>query len=210
MPTSLGGTPIRDGVGSEVVGVSADDLRDASDAALVVAIGRWRDDALAEAFRRHSGAVYALARQLMGDAAVAEEVVQEVFLRLWTTPERFDPSRGSLRSWLLAQAHGRAVDALRATSSRRRREERDAHRRAAASYDLAHEVAEVIVAEHVREAVATLSTGEREAIELAYFGGYTYREVAAMLDQPEGTIKTRIRSGMQRLRQGLAAAGYAP
>lgn len=195
---------------SEEVGVGRDGLREASDAALVIAIGRWRQDALAEAFRRHSGAVFALARRVMSDAARAEEVVQEVFLRLWNAPDRFDPSRGSLRSYLLAQAHGRAVDAVRSDSSRRLREEKGAHSATAEDYDLEREVGDVIVAEHVREAVATLSPSERVAIELAYFGGHTYREVAVILDEPEGTIKTRIRTGMIRLRDGLAAAGYAP
>ncbi len=196
--------------GSVDVGVSRDDLRDASDAALVIAIGRWQHDALAEAFRRHSGAVFALARRLLNDPAQAEEIVQEVFLRLWGTPERFDPSRGSLRSYLLTHAHGRAVDAIRSDTSRRRREDRDAQRATAAGYDLEREVGDVIVAEHVREAVAALAPAEREAIELAYFAGHTYREVAVMLNEPEGTIKTRIRSGMVRLRSGLAAAGHSP
>src|SRR5437870_9896859 len=95
------------------------DLNDASDATLVVAIGRWRQDALAEAYRRHAGAVFALARRLLPAVALAEEVVQEVFLRLWNVPDKFDPSRGSLRSYLLAQTHGRAVDLLRSETSRR-------------------------------------------------------------------------------------------
>jgi RNA polymerase sigma-70 factor, ECF subfamily len=196
--------------GSEDRDVGRDDLKDASDAALVVAIGRWRHDALAEAFRRHSGAVFALARRVLNDAARAEEVVQEVFLRLWNAPDRFDPGRGSLRSYLLAHAHGRAVDAVRSDSSRRRREDRDALRDSVADYDLERQVGDVIVAEHVREAVATLAPGEREAIELAYFGGHTYREVALILDEPEGTIKSRIRSGMIRLRHGLIDAEYVP
>lgn len=187
-----------------------DDLKEASDAVLVVAIGRWRHDALSEAFRRHSGAVFALARRVLNDAGRAEEIVQEVFLRLWNAPERFDPDRGSLRSFLLAHAHGRAVDAVRSDSSRRRREDRESLRATIATYDVEREVGDVIVAEHVRDAVATLAPGEREAIELAYFGGHTYREVAVILDQPEGTIKSRIRSGMIRLRQGLAEVGYAP
>jgi RNA polymerase sigma-70 factor, ECF subfamily len=196
--------------GSEDRDVGRDDLKDASDAALVVAIGRWRHDVLAEAFRRHSGAVFALARRVLNDAARAEEVVQEVFLRLWNAPDRFDPGRGSLRSYLLAHAHGRAVDAVRSDSSRRRREDRDALRDSVADYDLERQVGDVIVAEHVREAVATLAPGEREAIELAYFGGHTYREVALILDEPEGTIKSRIRSGMIRLRHGLIDAEYVP
>ena len=101
-------------------------LRDSSDGALAVAIGRWREDALAEAFRRHAGAVYGLAQRVLGDRAAAEEVVQEVFLRLWNAPDRYDPERGSMRAFLLAQAHGRAVDQLRSDSSRRRRHPRAA------------------------------------------------------------------------------------
>ena len=187
-----------------------DDLKEASDASLVVAIGRWDHDALAEAFRRHSGAVFALARRLLNEHSRAEEVVQEVFLRLWNAPERFDPGRGSLRSYLLAHAHGRAVDAVRSETSRRRREEIQAQRATVAAYDLQREVSDVIVAEHVRDAVAGLSPGERQAIELAYFGGHTYREVALLLDEPEGTVKTRIRSGMVRLRQRLTTEGLTP
>lgn len=182
-------------------------LTDASDAALVVAIARYRDDALAEAYRRHAGAVFALARRVLIDRLLAEEVVQEVFLRLWNSPDKFDPDRGSLRSFLLAQAHGRAVDLLRSESSRRRREETDARKAAEAGYDLEHEVWDLAVADHVKEAIDTLPDGERKAIELAYFGGHTYREVATLLDEPEGTVKSRIRSGMRRLATELAAAG---
>ncbi|HLF41866.1 MAG TPA: sigma-70 family RNA polymerase sigma factor [Acidimicrobiia bacterium] len=184
-----------------------DAIREASDATLVVAIGRWRQEALAEAYRRHAGAVFALARRLLVDRALAEEVVQEVFLRLWNTPDKFDPERGTLRSYLLAQSHGRAVDLLRSETSRRAREQRDAAATAEGGYDLEHEVLDLAVAEEVRSALATLSPGERAAIELAYFGGHTYREVASLLDEPEGTVKSRIRTGLRRLRGTLADAG---
>ena len=100
----------------------------------------------------------------------------------------------------LAQTHGRSVDLVRAESARRARETRDAQRTAESGYDLEREVWDLTLAEHVRDALGDLSPGERDAIELAYFGGHTYREVAALLGEPEGTVKSRIRSGLGRLR----------
>lgn len=185
----------------------ADSLGQASDAAVVVAIGRWRQDALAEAYRRHAGAVFALSRRLLIDPAMAEEVVQEVFLRLWSQPEKFDPERGSLRAFLLAQTHGRSVDVLRSETSRKRREERDARQTAESGYDIEREVMDLSTADQVNEVMAVLPVDERRAIELAYFGGHTYRQVAVMLDQPEGTVKSRIRSGLRRMRDQLMDAG---
>jgi len=185
-------------------------LHESSDAALVVAIGRWREDALAEAYRRHSGPAYMLARRLLADEQLAQEVLQEVFLRLWNRPERFDPERGSLRSYLLAQTHGRSVDLIRSESSRRKREEREA-RKAPASYEgVEGQVIDLTVAEHVKGVVAGLPPDERQAIELAYFGGHTYRQVAEMLDAPEGTVKSRIRSGLRRMRELLVDTGLEP
>jgi RNA polymerase sigma-70 factor (ECF subfamily) len=184
-----------------------EDLRQQSDAALVVAIARFDQAALAEVYRRHAGAVFALARRVLVDAGAAEEVLQEVLLKLWSQPDRFDPGRGSLRSFLLTQAHSRSVDIVRSSGARRRREDADVHRNAESGYDLEREVWDLAMAEHVRDALATLSDGERSAIELAYFGGYSYREVAEILGHPEGTVKTRIRVGLQRLRAALQAAG---
>ena len=183
------------------------DLATASDATLVVAIGRWRQDALAEAYRRHAGAVFALARRLLGDATLAEEVVQEVFVRLWDAPDRFDADRGTLRSYLLANGHGRAVDLIRSESSRRAREEREHRARAEAGYDIEHEVEDLVVADEVKGALAALPSDERRAIELAYFGGHTYREVATLLAAPEGTVKSRIRSGLRRMQRSLVDSG---
>ena len=182
-------------------------LNETSDAGLVVAISRYNQDALAEAYRRHAGAVFGLAKRLLAEASLAEEVVQEVFLRLWNSPDKFDPGRGSLRSYLLAQCHGRSVDLLRSETSRRRREENDLRRTAEAGYDLEREVWDLTVADHVREAIAKLPEGERQAIRLAYLGGHTYREVAELLDEPEGTVKSRIRSGLKHLRADLVTVG---
>ncbi len=184
-------------------------LSEASDATLVVAIGRWRQDALAEAYRRHAGASFALARRLLADRQLAEEVLQEVFLRLWNQPDRFDPDRGSLRSYLLAQTHGRSVDLLRSETSRRRREEREARETAEHGTDIEREVMDHAVAEQVQDVVAGLPVDERKAIELAYFGGHTYRQVAVLLDEPEGTVKSRIRSGLRKMRVSMVEAGVS-
>jgi len=180
---------------------------DSDDVGLVIAIARYQPDALAEAYRRHAGAVFGLAQRMLWDRTVAEEMVQEVFLRLWQHPDRFDRSRGSLRSFVLMDTHARCVDRLRADARRREREERSARASVVANYDVDLEAWDLAVAEQVREAVAALSDGEREAIELAYFGGHTYREVARILDQPEGTVKSRIRTGLTRLRQQLLERG---
>jgi RNA polymerase sigma-70 factor, ECF subfamily len=182
-------------------------LEDTGDAALVVAVARYRREALAELYRRHAGAVLGLARRILTDQNLAEEVVQEVFLGLWRAPERFDPDRGSLRSYLLAQAHGKSVDSVRSESSRRGREEREARMRPESAYDLEREVWDLAVAERVRGALGSLRQEERRAIELAYFGGHTYREVARMLEEPEGTVKTRIRTGLRNMRTLLDKAG---
>src|SRR5271165_1037577 len=182
-------------------------LSDLSDAQLVVAIARCREDALAETYRRHGGAVLALARRVTCDGGDAEDVVQEVFLRLWNQPDRFDPARGSLRSFLLAQSHARAVDIVRSRSARQRREERDARSTATAGYDVDREVWDLAVADQVAEAMAGLPATERTAIELAYFEGHTYREVAALLSEPEGTVKSRIRNGLRRMRKALTDSG---
>src|ERR1700744_6502307 len=178
-----------------------------SDAQLVASIVRFSERAFAEVYRRHGGAVYGLARRVLNSTAEAEDVTQEVFLRLWNQPDRFDPSRGTLRSFLLAQAHGRAVDAIRSLNSRRSREAKDARRTASAEYDMQHEVWDLSLADKVSEALATLPVEERRAIELAYFEGRTYVEVAELLDQPEGTIKSRIRNCMRRMRAVLVESG---
>jgi RNA polymerase sigma-70 factor (ECF subfamily) len=146
---------------------------------------------------------------VLADRTLAEEIVQEVFVRLWNAADRFDAERGSLRSYLLAQVHGRSVDLLRAETARRNREERDARRTVAESDDFERHIIDLAQAEAVRDALATLSPGEREAIELAYFGGHSYREVALLLEQPEGTVKSRIRAGLLRLRASLIDAGYS-
>jgi len=183
------------------------DLRDASDAALMVAIARFRESALAEVYRRHGDAAFGLAVRVLRDRALAEDLVQDVFLKLWHDPERFDPGRGSLRSFLMATVHSRAIDVVRAESARRAREHRHRRLHPEPEYDLEREIVDLTQAEQVRAAFEVLSDDERRAIELAYLGGHTYREVAVLLDQPEGTVKSRIRVGLRRLRDTLVESG---
>jgi RNA polymerase sigma-70 factor, ECF subfamily len=182
-------------------------IGDVSDAQLVTAVARYSEVALAEVYRRHGGAVYGLARRVLNNESEAQDVTQEVFLRLWNQPDRFDPGRGSLRAFLLAQSHARAVDAIRSLNARRAREAKDAQRTASAEYDVSHEAWDLALADKVSGALADLPKDERRAIELAYFDGRTYVEVAELLDAPEGTIKSRIRNGMRRMRATLVEAG---
>jgi RNA polymerase sigma-70 factor (ECF subfamily) len=180
----------------------------AGDAQLVVAVGRFEEAALAELYRRHGGVIHAIALRLLGDHGRADDVTQEVFTRLWQRPYRFDPDRSSLRTYLVTDAHGRAVDRLRADQRRVAREERHERDATRVEADLEREVWELLRAERVREALGDLPAGEREAILLAYFDGRTYREVAMQLGIPEGTAKSRIRAGLHRLARHLEAAGY--
>lgn len=180
--------------------------RTASDFTLVVGVARRDQAALGELFRRHGGSLFCAALRVLSARDLAEEVVQDVFVRLWRNPERFDAARGPLRPFLLAQSHGRAVDIVRSESARRRREEGDANTVETQS-TVEDDVLDFVVGEKLREAVRSLRKTEREAISLAYFGGHSYVEVASLLGIPEGTAKSRIRSGLVRLRTALVEAG---
>ena len=183
------------------------DLGEASDAQLVTLVARYDEIALAEIYRRHGGAVFGLARRVLDNQTEAEDVTQEIFLRLWNQPERFDPSRGTLRSFLLTQTHSRAVDVIRSLTSSRRREMNAAAQTANTSYDVHRAAWDVVVSAEVLKALQELPIEERRAIELAYFQGHTYVQVAQILDEPEGTVKGRIRNGMRRMRGELSRQG---
>jgi RNA polymerase sigma-70 factor (ECF subfamily) len=180
-----------------------------TDVELAAGLARREPDALAEIYRRHGGAVWALSRRVLRDRHRAEEVCQTVFTDLWAAPERYDPARGSLRSWLLTRAHGRSVDVVRSEEARRRRDEQDGHQAATPppESDVEATVATLDLAGHVRRALGALPPGERDPIVLAWFGGRSYRDTAALLGEPEGTVKSRIRSGLGRLRRALEAEG---
>jgi RNA polymerase sigma-70 factor, ECF subfamily len=179
-------------------------LSAASDAVLAIATARGDRSALAEIYRRHGAPVFRLAQRLLHDDRLAEDVVQDVFVRFWQEPERFDPEKGQLRSFLLMKGHSRAVDSLRSEWARRKRDERDINDPGRPSYDLEREVIDLDIAERVGRALRALPEDERRAITLAYFGGHTYREVAELLGQPEGTVKSRIRNGLKVMRRYLS------
>jgi len=164
-------------------------------------------DDLYERFRRPA---FALARRILADDALAEDVLQEVFLSVWRDPAAFDRGRGSVASWLLAVVHHKAVDAVRREESQRRRqtmaEEEMALDEPMARRDVEDEAWTRVVAEEVRAALGALNPLQREALTLAYYGGYTQREVAALTGAPLGTVKTRMLAGMRRLKQELGGS----
>jgi RNA polymerase sigma-70 factor (ECF subfamily) len=167
--------------------------------------------ALREAYREHAPAVLALAVRVLGNAALAEDVMQDVFVRLWEYPDRFDPARGRLRSYLLAMTHSRAVERLRAEDSQRRRIE-VARRQPVdpAASDPTRELTTRDAGVAVRRVLAELPRDQRQAIEMAYYDGLSYRDVAVALDEPEGTVRYRIRSGMRKMRAALQAEEVSP
>jgi RNA polymerase sigma factor (sigma-70 family) len=156
------------------------------------------EGALNEIYDQLSSFVYGLALRVIGDARAAEDVSQEVFVTVWERPDAFDPDRGSLRTWLGTLTHRRAVDHVRREEARRRRAVENAAR-AHSTPDVEEMATALVIAERVRSALATLPEEQRRAIQLAYFGGKTYRQVAEVLGVPEGTAKSRLRLGLRRI-----------
>lgn len=156
------------------------------------------EGALNEIYDQFSSFVYGLALRVIGDARAAEDVSQDVFVTVWERPAAFDPDRGSLRTWLGTLAHRRAVDHVRREEARRRRAIKDAAR-PMSTPDVEEMALALVTAERVRSALDTLPDEQRRAIQLAYFGGKTYRQVAEVLGIPEGTAKSRLRLGLRRI-----------
>lgn len=148
--------------------------------------------------------VFGIVRRVVRDPQLSEEVTQEVFVEVWRNAALFDRNRGTAKAWILTIAHRRAVDRVRSEQAARRRDDQDARRSQPPSFD---HVAETIEQrdEYARmnAALDTLTPVQRQAVELAYFKGYTYREVAELLDTPLGTVKARMRDGLIRLRDAL-------
>jgi RNA polymerase sigma-70 factor (ECF subfamily) len=186
------------------------DMAEPSDDDLVTSVAGGDHEALATLYDRHGGAVWSVARRVCNDRTLAEDVTQIVFVDLWRRPQRFDPARGGLRPWLVAQAHARSVDTVRSEAARHRRHERESHLAPPPSPDVEATAYVTHLTQEVRRAIGRLGAEEREAIVLAYFGGHSYRETAALLGAPEGTIKSRIRRGLSGLRHVLEAEGITP
>lgn len=162
--------------------------------------------ALTEIYDQYGSYVFGLAARVIGDRRAAEDVAQDVFLSLWERPEVFEPERGRLRTFVGTLAHRRSIDFVRREEARRRRAERDAAG-AIGVPDVDEMAIAIVTAEQVRAELERLPDEQREAIELAYFGGRTYRQVADELGIPEGTAKSRMRLGLRRVADALAAQG---
>ena len=174
---------------------------------LLARSARGDESAFARLYDATASRVHGLVLRVVRDPAQAEEVTQEVFLEVWRTAARFDRSRGSALSWLMTMAHRRAVDRVRAAEAASRNETTYHQQNPALDHDQTAEAAEAsLEARRVRDALDALTAVQREALELAYFGGYTHTEVARMLDLPVGTAKTRIRDGLIRMRDAMGVA----
>lgn len=178
--------------------------------ALMARVARGDEAAFAELYDATSPLAFGVIRRVLRDPSQSEEVLQEVMVELWRTAARFDPERGSVSTWLTTMAHRRAVDRVRSEQSARRRTEQDQQGATFVTPDVGDEVTETLHREVERQRVARalgrLTETQRQSIELAFYGGHTHAEVARLLDLPLGTVKTRIRDGMIRLRDGLGAA----
>ena len=169
--------------------------------------GRGDESAFARLYDATAARVFGLAVRVVRDPAQAEEVAQESFLEIWRTSGRFDPARGSAIGWLLTIVHRRAVDRVRSAEAATRRDTTYHEKNQPVAHDATAEAVQAsLEARRVRGALASLTDAQRQAIELAYFGGYTHTEVASMLDLPVGTAKTRIRDGLIRLRDAMGVS----
>lgn len=183
----------------------AQDIRDLADEEVMQLVQRGDPRAFELLYDRHGGAAYSLAYRIVGKQAAAEDVVQEALLSIWRSRRRYDPTRGSVRTWILGIVHNRAIDGLRRSSVHdRRRESLDVVEERFEARDRTDvEVARREEARSVRGALDTLPTEQRQTIELAYFGGFTQSQIAELMDEPVGTVKGRMRLGLDKMRREL-------
>jgi len=189
----------------------AHDIRDLADEEVMQLVQRGDPRAFELIYDRHGGAAYSLAYRIVGKQAAAEDVVQEALLSIWRSRLRYDQTRGSVRTWILGIVHNRAIDGLRRASvhDRRRATLEVVEERFEARERTDVEVARREEAQSVRGALDTLPAEQRQTIELAYFGGFTHSQIAELLHQPIGTVKGRMRLGLEKMRRELAGEGVA-
>lgn len=171
---------------------------------LLAMVASGDQNALAELYDSFSPRVFGLIRRLLVDHAQSEEVLQDVFLEIWQSASRFDPNKGRASTWIMTLAHRRAVDRIRSAQADRERDVRIGMRDVGRDFDQASEAAEISIEhERVTAAMSRLSEAQRQAISLTYYGGLSQSELAEALNVPLGTVKTRLRGGMIRLRDEL-------
>ena len=171
---------------------------------LLERVARGDQQAFAQLYDLLAARVLGLVRRILVDHSQSEEVTQEIFLEIWQTAPRFDPNKGGATAWILTMAHRRAVDRVRSSQSSRDRDVKIGIRDYDHGHDSVAEQTEIRVEhERVAKAMDRLTELQRQAVTLAYYGGYSHSEVAAMLQVPIGTVKTRLRDGMIRLRDEL-------
>jgi RNA polymerase sigma-70 factor (ECF subfamily) len=188
------------------------DLRTLADEDLMQLMRRGDPRAFEAVYERHSGAAFSLAYRMVGRGNVAEDVVQEAFLSIWRSGARYERARGSVRTWVLGIVHHRAIDQLRRSSVHSKRRASDEgleeHLESGERTDL--EVARRDEAQAIRTAMESLPPEQSHVIELAYFGGFTHTEIADILETPVGTVKGRMRLGLDKLRNSLRLLEMQP
>ena len=174
---------------------------------LLLRVARGDTPAFETLYDQMANVVFGIICRVLRDPAQSEEVAQEVLVEVWRTATRFDPDKGGASTWILTMAHRRAIDRVRSAQASHDREERVAHRDHVPAFDeVAEQVETRLEQEQVRRCLGDLTDLQRESVTLAYYGGYTYREVGELLDVPLGTVKTRLRDGLIRLRDCMGVA----
>jgi RNA polymerase sigma-70 factor (ECF subfamily) len=193
----------------------ASDIRDLADEEVMQLVQGGNPRAFELLYDRHGGAAFSLAYRMVGNRVTAEDVTQEAFLSIWRSRLRYDQARGSVRTWVLGIVHNRAIDALRRSfvHDRRRETMEGVEERHEAPERTEVEAARREEARSIRSALDTLPDEQRRTIELAYFGGFSHSQIAELLEEPIGTVKGRMRLGLDKMRrqlsEGYAAGGFA-